>query len=136
MSPILVVIAPGFHLFPFRTEKLSLVTPMVLHTRGRVGSRQLISKTPSRAIRRESFWVSIAAVGKNGVVREPAVHEEVLRNFISLVQALGFTLRNLTFSPVKGPEGNIEFLGHLSMLPQGAMTPDVKAIIAAAHETL
>ena len=57
MSPILVVIAPGFHLFPFRTEKLSPVTPMVLHTRGRVGSRQLISKTPSRAIRRESFWV-------------------------------------------------------------------------------
>ena len=58
MSPILVVIAPGFHLFPFRTEKLSPVTPMVLHTRGRVGSRQLISKTPSRAIRRESFFVS------------------------------------------------------------------------------
>ena len=57
MSPILVVIAPGFHLFPFRTEKLSPVTPMVLHTRGRVGSRQLISKTPSRAIRRESFCV-------------------------------------------------------------------------------
>ena len=59
MSPILVVIAPGFHLFPFRTEKLSPVTPMVLHTRGRVGSRQLICKTPSRAIRREFFFLSL-----------------------------------------------------------------------------
>ena len=75
-------------------------------------------------------------VGKKGVVRDAAVHEEVLNSFLSLAVELGLTVRNLTFSPVKGPEGNIEFLGHLSMLPQGAMTPDVKAIVAAAHETL
>ena len=75
-------------------------------------------------------------VGKKGVVRDAAVHEEVLNSFLSLAAELGLTVRNLTFSPVKGPEGNIEFLGHLSMLPQGAMTPDVKAIVAAAHETL
>ena len=75
-------------------------------------------------------------VGKKGVVRDAAVHEEVLNSFLSLAAELGLTVRNLTFSPVKGPEGNIEFLGYLSMLPQGAMTPDVKAIVAAAHETL
>ena len=75
-------------------------------------------------------------VGKKGVVRDAAVHEEVLNGFLTLAAELELTVRNLTFSPVKGPEGNIEFLGHLSMLPQGAMTPDVKAIIAAAHETL
>lgn len=75
-------------------------------------------------------------VGKKGVVRDAAVHEEVLNGFLSLAAELELTVRNLTFSPVKGPEGNIEFLGHLSMLPQGAMTPDVKAIVAAAHETL
>ena len=46
-------------------------------------------------------------VGKKGVVRDAAVHEEVLQNFISLAKSLGFTIRNLTFSPVKGPEGNI-----------------------------
>ena len=56
-------------------------------------------------------------VGKKGVVRDPAVHEEVLQNFISLAKSLDFTIRNLTFSPVKGPEGNIEFLAHLSMQP-------------------
>ena len=56
-------------------------------------------------------------VGKKGVVRDAAVHEEVLQNFISLAKSLGFTIRNLTFSPVKGPEGNIEFLAHLSLQP-------------------
>ena len=75
-------------------------------------------------------------VGKKGVVRDPAVHEEVLENFLSLAAQLQFTVRNLTFSPVKGPEGNIEFLGHLSMLPDGGIRPDVKALVAAAHETL
>lgn len=75
-------------------------------------------------------------VGKKGVVRDAAVHEEVLNGFLTLAAELELTVRNLTFSPVKGPEGNIEFLGHLSMLPQGAMMPDVKAIVAAAHETL
>ena len=75
-------------------------------------------------------------VGKKGVVREPAVHEEVLRNFISLVQTLGFSLRNLTFSPVKGPEGNIEFLAHLSMLAGAACQVDPAELVAEAHETL
>lgn len=54
-------------------------------------------------------------VGKKGVVRDPAVHEEVLQNFLALAAELELTVRNLTFSPVRGPEGNIEFLGHLSM---------------------
>ena len=75
-------------------------------------------------------------VGKKGVVRDPAVHEQVLRDFVALATELGFTLRNLTFSPVKGPEGNIEFLGHLCMEPGDALVPDVPALVAAAHETL
>ena len=45
MSPIPVVIALGFHLFPFRTEKLSPIAPMVLHTRGRVGRRRLLQES-------------------------------------------------------------------------------------------
>ncbi|MBQ3217066.1 MAG: TlyA family RNA methyltransferase, partial [Oscillospiraceae bacterium] len=64
-------------------------------------------------------------VGKKGVVRDSAVHEDVLEGFLALAKELNFTVRNLTFSPVKGPEGNIEFLGHLSMLPDGAIQPDV-----------
>ena len=75
-------------------------------------------------------------VGKKGVVREPSIHCEVLENFIAVAKELGFTILNLTFSPVKGPEGNIEFLGHLSMAPGQGIEPDVKAIVAAAHEEL
>ena len=75
-------------------------------------------------------------VGKKGVVRDPAVHVEVLEAFLQLVQSLNMTLCNLTFSPVKGPEGNIEFLGHLSMQTAAGFTPDIPALVAAAHETL
>ena len=75
-------------------------------------------------------------VGKKGVVRDPAVHAEVLESFLALASELRLTVRNLTFSPVKGPEGNIEFLGHLSMLPDGGIVPDVRALVAAAHEAL
>lgn len=75
-------------------------------------------------------------VGKKGVVRDQETHAEVLENFLALARELNLTVRNLTFSPVKGPEGNIEFLGHLSMLPEGAIEPDVAALVRAAHETL
>lgn len=75
-------------------------------------------------------------VGKKGVVRDPAVHEEVLRSFLALADELGFTIRNLTFSPVKGPEGNIEFLGHLSLERGGDQYPDPAELVAQAHSTL
>ena len=75
-------------------------------------------------------------VGKKGVVREKSTHVEVLEQFLGLADELGFTVRNLSFSPVKGPEGNIEFLGHLSMQPADVERPDVAALVDAAHETL
>ena len=75
-------------------------------------------------------------VGKKGVVRDPAVHEEVLQNFISLAKSLDFTIRNLTFSPVKGPEGNIEFLAHLSMQPGEDSYLAPGNLVAQAHAAL
>ena len=75
-------------------------------------------------------------VGKKGVVRDPMVHLEVLEDFVALARQLEFTICNLTFSPVKGPEGHIEFLGHLSMVPGQETLPDLRALVAAAHETL
>ena len=75
-------------------------------------------------------------VGKKGVVRDAAVHEEVLQNFISLAKSLGFTIRNLTFSPVKGPEGNIEFLAHLSLQPGEVSYPLPVHLFAQAHAAL
>ncbi len=52
-------------------------------------------------------------VGKKGVVRDNAARLEVLENFLSYASANGFSVRGLTCSPIKGPEGNIEFLGYL-----------------------
>ncbi|MCQ2418512.1 MAG: TlyA family RNA methyltransferase [Clostridia bacterium] len=75
-------------------------------------------------------------VGKKGVVRDPQVHKEVLEAFVALAASLSFTIRNLTFSPVKGPEGNIEFLAHLSLVPGESYTPDIAQLVFEAHETL
>jgi len=52
-------------------------------------------------------------VGKKGVVKDPCVHEEVIRKIIDHADAIGFDVRHLDFSPIKGPEGNIEYLVHL-----------------------
>lgn len=75
-------------------------------------------------------------VGKKGVVRDPQVHEQVLRDFVELAEALSFTIRNITFSPVKGPEGNIEFLGYLSLQPGNNHIPDICDLVQQAHDTL
>lgn len=75
-------------------------------------------------------------VGKKGVIRDAAVHEEVLQNFITLAKSLGFTIRNLTFSPVKGPEGNIEFLAHLSLQPGEDSYTAPGDLVTQAHAAL
>ena len=75
-------------------------------------------------------------VGKKGVVREPETHIEVLDNFVSLADSLGFAILGLTFSPVKGPEGNIEFLGHLTLADIQGIRPDTAQVVSDAHKTL
>ena len=75
-------------------------------------------------------------VGKKGVVREPATHKEVLDNFVALADSLNFKILGLTFSPVKGPEGNIEFLGHLTLADTEGIRPDTADVVRQAHETL
>lgn len=75
-------------------------------------------------------------VGKKGVVRDPKIHRMVLDNFVSMVGNLGFTILGLTFSPVKGPEGNIEFLAHLTLADVPGIVPDTAAIVDQAHERL
>lgn len=75
-------------------------------------------------------------VGKKGVVRDPATHIEVLDNFVQLVNELEFTILGLTFSPVKGPEGNIEFLAHLTLDNRPGIETETSALVKQAHETL
>lgn len=75
-------------------------------------------------------------VGKKGVVREPEIHKEVLDDFVSLTKSLELKILGLTFSPVKGPEGNIEFLAHLTLEDKPGIEPDTAAVVSAAHEAL
>ena len=75
-------------------------------------------------------------VGKKGVVREKSTHKEVLDNFVVLAKALDFQILGLTFSPVKGPEGNIEFLAHLSLDAVEGICPDTADVVQQAHAAL
>ena len=78
-------------------------------------------------------------VGKKGVVRDPAVHEEVICKIVDFAEPLGLQVIGLTYSPVKGPEGNIEYLINV-IKPEGeaAVYPreNIKEIVRLAHEEL
>ncbi len=75
-------------------------------------------------------------VGKKGVVRDPAVHLEVLENFLVHAKENNFTVVDVTYSPIRGPEGNIEYLGYLrkETAPNGVF--DLAAIVDASHSDL
>lgn len=77
-------------------------------------------------------------VGKKGVVRDPAVHIEVIERVILFAQSIGFGVLHLDYSPIKGPEGNIEYLVHLKKNAQtdNEEPIDVHAVVAAAHGEL
>lgn len=75
-------------------------------------------------------------VGKKGVVREKATHKAVLDDFVALAGELQFQILGLTYSPVKGPEGNIEFLAHLSLDAAEGIRPDTALVVEQAHAAL
>ena len=81
------------------------------------------------------FEAGKGKVGKKGVVREPEIHLEVLQNYVENAHAAGFKVLNVTFSPIKGPEGNIEFLGYLAKQGEEHI-PDLAEVVRQAHEEL
>ena len=72
-------------------------------------------------------------VGKKGVVRDPAVHLEVLEHFLDHAAQAGFTVKDITFSPIRGPEGNIEYLGYLQAGEGPAYEGDLRALVEQSH---
>ncbi len=77
-------------------------------------------------------------VGKHGVVKEPDTHREVLDKIISFSIDIGFKVKALTFSPIKGPEGNIEYLLYLAKEGLGVEEADrlIIDVIGLAHKSL
>lgn len=72
------------------------------------------------ALIKPQFEAGREKVGKSGVVRDSSVHREVLVNVLTMAAELGYTLAGLTYSPITGGEGNIEFLAHWRLLPEAA----------------
>ena len=92
------------------------------------------------ALIKPQFEAGREQVGKKGVVRDKTVHLDVIRHVITYAVGIGFQVLNLEFSPIKGPEGNIEYLLHLQNHKEGTVWEQVpvdpRGIVDLAHQTL
>ena len=109
---------------------LSKVLPAVYNLLGECGEIVALIKPQFEAGREK--------VGKKGVVREKSTHIEVIQNCFAYANENGFFVRELEFSPVKGPEGNIEYLYHLvkSCDIDIDIDIDIENVVSTAHEKL
>jgi len=105
---------------------LSLVLPVVYGLLGEEGETVCLIKPQFEAGREK--------VGKKGVVRDIEVHREVVRNVVKFSREIGFSARALDFSPIKGPEGNIEYLVHLAKMGETIVDDEyIDKIIGDSH---
>lgn len=101
--------------------------------------RQLLASPHGEVIAliKPQFEAGREHVGKKGVVRDPDIHKQVIQKVLQTARQLGFTPLGLTFSPIKGPEGNIEYLLHLGVSEETAAEDvNVDAIVHEAHTHL
>ena len=92
------------------------------------------------ALVKPQFEAGKEKVGKNGIVREPEIHEAVLTDIGQFASSIGFALKGLDFSPITGGEGNIEFVMHLKKSDAGMDSESwlqcVTEVVASAHAKL
>ena len=102
-------------------------------------ARQLMSENAQAVcLIKPQFEAGREKVGKKGVVRDKSVHEEVVNNIISFALSNGFSVLDLEYSPIKGPEGNIEYLVHIKKTddPIKEESVDIHSVVEAAHGEL
>ena len=127
VTPDMLDDVPEFAVIDVSFISLKLVLPVVaqlLNEHGRIA-----------CLIKPQFEAGKGKVGKKGVVREPEIHLDVLNAFVENAHEAGFHIYNLTFSPIKGPEGNIEFLGYIGKDGEDADI-DTAALVAEAHGAL
>ena len=96
--------------------------------------RQLMSEDGEVvALIKPQFEAGREKVGKKGVVRDPAVHLEVLEHFTQHAAEAGFTVKGIDFSPIRGPEGNIEYLGYMQAKPGEPEWGDLEDLVRRSH---
>ena len=106
---------------------LSLVLPVV---------RELLTEDGEAVcLIKPQFEAGRENVGKKGVVRDPDTHIKVLEAFIGSAGQTGFVIKGLTYSPLRGPEGNIEYLSWISRLGESG-TIDAGAVVLESHSML
>lgn len=88
------------------------------------------------ALIKPQFEAGREKVGKRGVVRDPAVHIEVIEKILHLCAEIGLTVWGLDYSPIKGPEGNIEYLLWASKCTATEFQPNVISVVEQAHGNL
>ena len=88
------------------------------------------------ALIKPQFEAGREHVGKHGVVRDKNVHAQVIERILNFAAEVGFGVAGLTFSPVKGPEGNIEYLAHLQKNSPSTFAGQILSVVNEAHEAL
>ncbi|MEW6065445.1 RNA methyltransferase [Desulforamulus profundi] len=129
LEPGTLTEAPSFATIDVSFISLSLVLPRV----------DLLTQPVAEgvALIKPQFEAGRERVGKKGVVREPEVHVDVINKILTVVHSLGWQVSGLDFSPVRGPEGNIEYLLYfLKGHPGQGAAPDFNEVVAKAHSTL
>ena len=121
---------PAFVSIDVSFISLTLILPVVYRFLREGGSCACLVKPQFEAGREK--------VGKNGIIKDPAVHLEVLQKIYRFALELGFSVRGLDFSPIKGAKGNIEYLMYLckDSEPSTVSEEDLSAIVGSSHEDL
>ena len=88
------------------------------------------------ALIKPQFEAGREKVGKKGVVRDPKVHEEVISRVVRHADEVSFEVLDLSYSPIRGPEGNIEYLIHLKKNPERTVYPDIPAVFKKKIEEI
>jgi 23S rRNA (cytidine1920-2'-O)/16S rRNA (cytidine1409-2'-O)-methyltransferase len=109
---------------------LKLILP-VMHTLLKDGGKSVCLIKPQFEAGKEN-------IGKKGVVRDKKVHEDVVRNITSFAAENGFAVLDVDFSPIKGPEGNIEYLMFIEKRENGEMLWEgsVEELVGLSHSNL
>lgn len=109
---------------------LSLILPVLFNILSNNGEAVCLIKP--------QFEAGKEKVGKKGVVRELSTHLEVVEKVVSIAASLGFSVRGLNYSPIKGPEGNIEYLMYIKKDGKNDVSDnvDIDFVVNSSHEEL
>ena len=124
-----------------RLDFASVDVSFISLTKILIPARNLL-KVPGRMVCliKPQFEAGREKVGKKGVVRDKKVHLEVIQTVMEFAQSLGFGVLGLEFSPIRGPEGNIEYLLYLQNYREGEDVPsraiDAAYVVEESHRTL